>query len=147
MLEGYVRDTTHIYTVTPNRDIHGTKYSIPSSLTEGTNLAHDTYVSYEELPGATDCTPSQFLAMVDDSKEVTDDGVSYLVGHALGAGAGNRYDETIFVFKDYKPCTAIRYFIHYGAIENYPPGAVQAFDSVKLSHSLDAIRRTLAKSR
>lgn len=147
VLDGYTRDATYIYTLAPGKEVYGTKYTIPATVADGTNLAHDTYISYEELPSATECTPKQFLDDVQEVKEVVDDGNTYLVAHMVGAGAGNRYDETVYVFKGYSPCTAIRYFIHYGVIENYPVGAVKAFDQNALIASFDAIRRTLARSR
>jgi hypothetical protein len=146
-LEGYTRDASYIYILAPGKEVHGTKYTIPSNVADGTNLAHDTYISYEELPGATGCTPNQFLEDVQEVKEVVDDGNTYLVAHNVGAGAGNRYDETVYVFKGYTPCTAIRYYIHYGVIENYPEGAVKAFDQDALVASFDSVRRTLARSR
>ena len=146
-LEGYTRDGAYIYTLAPGKEIHGTKYTIPSSVADGTNLAHNSYISYEEVKDAKECTPAQFLDGVTDVQTVTDDGVTYLVAHTVGAGAGNRYDETVHVFKDYMPCTAVRYYIHYGVLENYTPGAVKEFDRVALVLKFDAIRRTLAKSR
>lgn len=145
--ERYTRDSSYIYVLAPGKEVRGTKYTIPATVADGTNLAHDTYISYEELPGAAECSPKQFLDDVQDVQEVVDDGNTYLVAHTVGAGAGNRYDETVYVFKDYTPCTAIRYFIHYGVIENYPEGVVMAFDQDALVRSFDAFRRTLARSR
>jgi hypothetical protein len=146
-LEGYTRDSTYIYTLAPGKEVHGTKYTIPPALADGTNLAHDSYISYEEIKDASECTPMQFLDGDLDVQTVTDEGVTYLVANTVGAGAGNRYDETVYVFKDYTPCTAIRYYIHYSVFENYEPGAVKEFDRAALVSQFDAIRRALAKSR
>lgn len=144
--DGYVRNMNHIYTVAPGVETRGSSYTIPAELADGTNLAHDTYISYEEYEGSS-CEPKDFLDGVTDVHEVTDDGVAYLVGARVGAGAGNRYDETVYVFKDYTPCSAVRYYIHYGVIENYPEGTVREFDRAALIASFDDFRRTLAKSR
>lgn len=144
--EGYVRNMNHIYAVTTNVETRGSSYTIPSALAEGTNLSKDSYISYEESGSAT-CEPKDFLDGVTEVREVTDDGVTYLVAERVGAAAGNRYDETVFVFKDYKPCNAVRYFIHYGVIENYPEGTVREFDRAQLVAEFDDFRRTLANSR
>ena len=147
VLEGYTRNSYHIYVLGPEKEIHGSSYTIPASLAEGTNLSTDTYISYEELPNAAKCDPTEFLDSEPEVGEVVDDGVTYLVAHSIGAAAGNRYDETVYVFKDYQPCNAVRYCIHYGNIENYPPEAVQEFDSAALIAEFDSIRRMLAQSR
>ncbi len=144
--EGYVRNMNYIYAVASGVETHGSSYTIPSALAEGTNLSKDTYISYEESDSAT-CEPKDFLDGVTEIREVTDDGVTYLVAGRMGAAAGNRYDETIHVFKDYEPCNAVRYFIHYGVIENYPEGTVREFDRAQLVAQFDNFRRTLAKSR
>lgn len=142
----FTRNSNFIYTLAPGKETHGSAYTIPAALADGTNLAHDSYISYEEST-STACTPKDFLDGVTVVQEVTDDGVAYLVGHSVGAGAGNRYDETVYVFKNYTPCNAVRYYIHYGVLENYEPGAVKAFDRAALVAQFDTIRRTLARSR
>ena len=40
-------------------------------------------------------------------------------------------------------CMAVRYFVHYGAIGNYPEGEVREFDRAALFAQFDRIRRTL----
>ena len=146
ILEGYTRNSYHIYVLRPGVETKGSSYTIPTSVAAGTNLSTDTYVSYEES-NTSSCDPKDFLDGNPEVSEVTDGGVTYLVGHSVGAGAGNRYDETVYVFKDYKPCNAVRYYIHYGVIENYPEGAVKEFDRAALIAEFDSIRRTLAASR
>lgn len=144
--EGYTRNSNHIYAVAPGTETHGSSYTISPSIAEGTNLSSDSYISYEESDSET-CEPKDFLDGVTDVKEIEDDGVVYLVAERVGAAAGNRYDETVYVFKDYTPCSAVRYFIHYGVIENYPEGAVSEFDRAALVAQFDDFRRGLAKSR
>lgn len=146
VLEGYTRNMNHIYAVALGRETKGSSYTIPPSIAEGTNLSTDTYISYEEVESEA-CEPKDFLDGVTEVSEVTDDGVTYLVAERVGAAAGNRYDETVYVFKDYEPCNAVRYFIHYGVIENYAEGAVTEFDHAALVAQFDDIRRTLAQSR
>ena len=74
---------------------------------------------------------------------ITDNGTIYSVASSTGAGAGNRYEETVYALPGTNPCVAVRYFIHYGVIENYPAGTVQAFNQPALLATFDAIRRTL----
>jgi hypothetical protein len=69
---------------------------------------------------------------------------SYSVASTTDAAVGNRYEEWVYAIPDSHPCTAVRYFIHYAAIENFPQGAVQEFDKAALLSTFDQIRRTLA---
>ncbi len=62
---------------------------------------------------------------------------------ATGAGAGNRYEETVYATPSMSSCVAVRYFIHYVAIENFPDDTVKAFDQEALLNQFDQIRRTL----
>jgi hypothetical protein len=71
----------------------------------------------------------------------------YSVASSTGAAAGNRYDETVYALPGTNPCIAVRYFIHYGVIENYPAGTVRAFDEAALRSEFDAIRRTLINNQ
>ncbi|HWB34019.1 MAG TPA: MliC family protein [Candidatus Paceibacterota bacterium] len=148
---GYTADPSYSYqALGPGKSIPGVKITIPASVATGTNLASDTYVSVEWLPKATNsCTADLFLDAGSRSKVTTfsDGGVDYSVATSSDAGAGNRYDEAVFAIPGTSPCTAIRYFIHYGAIENYPAGAVTEFDRSALVNTFDAIRRTLVLGR
>jgi hypothetical protein len=146
VLEGYSRNSYHIYTLAPGAETRGSSYTIPPTLAEGTNLSTDSYISYEESDSVS-CKPSDFLNGASEVEEVTDDGVTYLVAYSLAAAAGNRYDETVYVFKDYEPCNAVRYHIHYTEIGNYPEGTVREFDRAALVAQFDQIRRELAQSR
>jgi hypothetical protein len=65
------------------------------------------------------------------------------VASTTGAAAGNRYEETVYAIPGTNPCVAVRYFVHYGVIENYPPGTVRQFDKQALLDQFDRIRRTL----
>ena len=59
-----------------------------------------------------------------------------------GAGAGNRYDTTSYRLVKDNQCYAIEYTVHYGVLENYPKGAVQAFDEPKVASALDQIAQS-----
>lgn len=145
--EGYTLNADYKYQeFGPGKDIYGVSFTIPSSMAEGTNLGQDTRVSVEEIPGAKECTASLFLdhgAMPLDVTTTTDNGTEYSTASFTGAGAGNRYEETVYALPYTNPCIAVRYYVHYGVIENYPEGAVKEFDHKALTDQFDAIRHTL----
>lgn len=142
---GYTVDSTYQYQeLGPGNSINGVKFTIPSTMRGNTNLGSDTYISVEEIPQTTSCVATLFL---DDPRAtittLTDQGVQYSVASSTGAGAGNRYAETVYAIPGTNPCVAVRYFVHYSVLDNYPPGTVTAFDQNALLSQFDAIRRTL----
>ncbi len=142
--QGYSVDEAYQYQeFGPGKAIGGVKFTIPPSTAYGTNLAPDTYVSVESIPQAQDCSAALFLPNSPPSQSVTDGGVIYSVASTTGAAAGNRYEETVYAIPETTSCLAIRYFVHWGVIENYPQGSVQAFNHTDLINQFDAIRRTL----
>ena len=145
---GYTVDSSYKYEeLGPGKTIAGVKFTIPASVATGTNLSDDTYLSVEEIPSThvppPTCSATRFLEPGVKASTTTDDGVTYSVASTTGAAAGNRYEETVYALPGTNPCVAVRYFIHYGVIENYPPGDVRAFDQAALLAQFDAIRRTL----
>ncbi len=141
---GYKVDASYKYqNLGPGKDIYGVKFTIPASLAKGTNLSTDSYISVEEIPKATTCTASLFTDQGTKATTVTDNGVTYSQIITGDAGAGNRYDETIYAIPGTSPCVAVRYFIHYGAFENYPAESITQFDKQALISTFDQIRRTL----
>lgn len=140
---GYSVDEAYKYqALGPGKDIAGVKFTIDPAVASGTNLSVDSYVSVEHIAGAPACTAELFL---DGAKaqDITEGGMQYSFASTTGAGAGNRYEEAVYALPGTEPCIAVRYFLHYGALENYPAGAVEAFDRGALVRQFDQVRRTL----
>jgi len=131
----------------PDNFISGVSFTISPSLAEGTNLGSDSYISIEQIPQTQECSPNLFLGPQGDRElpltSITEGDTTYSVASSTGAGAGNRYEETVYAIPGTNPCIAVRYFIHYGVFENYPSGAVKMFDKQAIISQFDAIRRTL----
>lgn len=142
--EKYTIDAGYKYQMSPTKIFNGVKFTIPEDFATGTNLGRDTYISAEEVTNMKECNSKNFL---DDSsvKEVTylDNETTYSLATSTGAGAGNRYEESVYTIPGSSPCVAIRYFIHYSVFENYPKGSIKEFDRQKLISDFDSIRRTL----
>jgi hypothetical protein len=139
------------WTVDPNyidntlgerKAIHGVAFTVAPARAKGTNLAGDTSLAVLSLPGA--CEASRFLNSSQDVKIQTQADRTYSYATANSAAAGNRYEETVYALAGTSPCLAVRYYIHYSAIQNYPPGAVKAFDRAALMKTLGRMRRSLA---
>ncbi len=140
----YAQSDRYSYTgVSASKPILGVSLTIPSSMATGTNLGADTYLSLEQLPRAKNCTGDIFVSASVTAHDVLDNGLTYSLATTTGAGAGNRYEESVWAIKGSRPCTAVRYYVHYSAIENYPAGAVQPYDAAALASAFDQIRRTL----
>ena len=143
--QSYTVDSNYVYQeMGPGKDIHGVKLTIDPAIATGTNLGTDSYVSVEQMAIASTskCTASKFLDNATAS--ILNDGTTqYSYASSTGAGAGNRYESQVFALPGTNPCLAVRYFIHYGVIENYPAGLVQQFNHDALTAQFDAIRKTL----
>jgi len=126
----------------PNKDISGVKFTIPTSLSIGTNLGSDSYISVEQILSTQSCKANIFLDQVTE-KTIIEDNITYSFASFIGAGAGNRYKETVYALTGTKPCTAIRYFIHYSVFENYPPNTIKQFNEQNILNQFDAIRHSL----
>jgi membrane-bound inhibitor of C-type lysozyme len=141
---GYTVDRSYKYqALGPNKTISGTKFTIPAALAQGTNLSPDSYMSVESIPKTSPCTASPFIQTGAKAQTVTDGSATYSTASTTGAAAGNRYEETVYALPGTKPCVAVRYFVHYGAIDNYPAGTVREFDRQALLAQFDQIRKTL----
>jgi hypothetical protein len=132
---GYVNET-----MGPGHTIKGVAFHLPASLVSGTNLHDDSALSVESLPGS-NCTPGQFVDPAENLRTIHADHRVYRAADSGDAGAGNRYETQIFVIKG--TCIAVRYFLHYSAIENYDPGAVKAFDAKTIAKLFDRMRASL----
>jgi len=149
--QGYTLAPQQYTELGPGKTIFGVKAVIPPGEATGTNLADDSYLSVEEISTSTPqisggwCTPTLFLGLgpKDSLQQVSDNGTNYLTASSTGAGAGNRYEEWVWTLPGTDPCVAVRYFIHYSVIENYPPGKVEAFNEQQLLSEFDGIRRSL----
>lgn len=139
----YSLNEAYQYMGVPNKPIDGVKLTIPTDMATGTNLSMDTGISIEQLPRAISCTGDIFVLDNVKANAVTENGVVYSVATTSDAGAGNRYEETVYAIEGSKPCTAVRYFIHYSAIENFGPGAVREFDRAALLADFDKIRASV----
>lgn len=142
--DAYSVDESYAYqNLGPGKEITGVKFRIPGAVATGTNLSSDSYISVEQIPGLASCSATAFLEAGAKARPVNEGGVTYSMATTSDAAAGNRYDETVYAVSGSNPCTVVRYFIHYGAIQNYPPGVVREFNERDLVASFDAIRRTL----
>lgn len=139
----YKVDESYVYDLRPGQRINGVKFTIPESLTQGTNLSKDSYISIEEIPQTEICSAGLFVDGLNDVQDVTNNDMTYSFTSSSGAGAGNRYEESVFALPGTNPCLAIRYFIHSTAVQNYEPGTVEEFDKDALLNQFNQIRDTL----
>lgn len=140
--DAYRVDVTHTRQTGDDKKTTGVKFSIPSSMATGTNLSADSYISVEQLNAST-CAAAIFSETASTTTSIVDAGTQYSVVNEVSAGAGNRYNETIYALPETTPCTAVRYVIHSMAIENYPAGTVKEFNLVALTAQFDQIRQSL----
>lgn len=140
--DGWSPDSSYQYTgVSAAKPISGVKFVIPGTMATGTNLSSDTYVSVEQLPRATSCVGDIYIKDNVKPSAIDANGHSYSLASTTGAGAGNRYEEWVYAIPGSMPCTAVRYWIHYGVFENYPQdGSVKEFDRAALLAEFDKIR-------
>jgi len=139
--QGFTVDEAYTYQgLGPGVEIPGISFTIPASITEGTNLSEDSSLSVASVEG--ECNASRFI-LDGTSSTIVDKGVNYSFATTSDAGAGNRYEEIVYALSDSVPCVLIRYFIHSTAVENYDPGTIIAFDRTALVQQFDAIRRSL----
>lgn len=128
--------------------IKGISFQIPKSLAENTNLSADSYISLETIDSDNkECAISNF---VDENRELEIsetkiNGYDFYTASFVEPAVGNRYSQKIYTLKndDSSECLAIRYFIHYMEIENYPEGEVLEFNEKELVQTFNSIRDSL----
>lgn len=126
----------------PGREIPGIAFIIPEALSKGTNLSSDSYMAVEKLSDV-DCEPATFLDGVKTVEDIVVHGITYQKASAGGAGAGNLYEETVYVTERNDACFAVREFVHTTQIGNYEPGTVKAYDAKALKSLFEATFNTL----
>ena len=139
----YTLTTAYEYKNMSSTTIPGVFIRIATSTATGTNLSLDSGVGIESLPLETSrCVADSFIDVTHRgaTSTITAGDVEYSFASTSDAGAGNRYEEQMFVRSGSQSCVAVRYFIHYSAIENYDQGTVRAFDARLLLSTFDAIR-------
>jgi hypothetical protein len=141
----YHVDESYKYTAMgEDKVILGVKFTIPQAMNVGTNLSSDSYLSVEHLAKEQICEATAFLGDSKLKSQTINDGVfSYSFASSSEAAAGNRYEEYVYALPSSDSCLAVRYFIHYGAIENYDQNKIKAFNKAKLIATFDSIRKSL----
>lgn len=143
--DGYTIDESYIYKeIGQGEEIPGVRFTIPLSMATGTNLSSDSYISVEQIPGLQSCIAGPFIWQ--GQRIVFPPGADlseFSMASSTGAAAGKRYENAVYVQKDTDPCIAVRYFIRFESIGNYPPGTVREFDEQALLTEFNAIRRSL----
>lgn len=142
-VDGYTVNESFQNTLNPSTTISGVQFTIPASVATGTNLSSDSYLSIEHIPNSETCEATMFFDGEHATSTLVENGITYSVASSSNAGAGNRYEETVYAVKDSNPCVAVRNMIHYGVFENYASGTVTEFDEISLKSVFDQIRRTI----
>lgn len=128
----------------PDGDIQGVAFDIPPGLAAGTNLSADlTGVTVEHLDGEGACNAGRFLEDPEGLHDLAEGPRTWSVATMTDAGAGHRYEMTVYAVKAGTTCLGVRYVIHSTNLENYQPGAVKPFDRAALVALFDRIRATL----
>ncbi len=140
---GFTVDESYInQTLGPGREIPGVAFRVPTAWTTGTNLSGDSHIAIEELSDV-DCTPDTFLDSPTLESRAIPGTNTFTVASESGAGAGNRYDETVYITEKGSRCYAVRSYIHSTVAANYPPGTVTEFDRNAFRSALDSIASSL----
>jgi membrane-bound inhibitor of C-type lysozyme len=119
------------------------KLTVPQSFQSGTNFNEATFIvgTSADPDAVANCTKAENGAAATPTK-LGDMEVTMLTAH--DAAAGNRYDTTSYRVVHNAQCYAVEYTIHYGAIENYPKGAVKEFNEEFVAHALDEVAKSFS---
>jgi hypothetical protein len=139
----FMFDEAYVYlNLGPGKEIHGVKFAVPANVSQGTNLSSDSYFAVERISDTSICAPANFLNDPDELETKSLGQSTYQFGREVGAGAGNMYDESVYVTKANGFCYALRYFIHSTNIGNYEPGSVTEFNRENIVAIFDSIAAT-----
>lgn len=130
-LSNYSVNSSYVYTLYGSgHDIQGVSFTLPASLTNGTNLSGDSYISVEWISAGSTCNARNFLSAetINEQSGTTPGGETYSIGETGEAATGNYYEETVYVISSGSYCFCIRLFIHSTNIANYDPGTIRVFD-------------------
>lgn len=139
----FTLNSAYSFAFNATKSIQGASFAVPTTVATGTNLSSDTRVTIEVLPRAKKCSADIYLLDNVAARDIVDAGKTYSFASSTGAAAGSRYEEMVYAFPNSSPCVAVRYFIHYSAIENFEAGAVREFDRAALLAQFDTIRRSV----
>ena len=134
----------------PDQELHGIAFAVPPTMTTGTNLRSDSFISVSVVTANVRteqgrCGSDLFLLEAKHTP-ITDAGRRYVYAEQTDAGAGNIYEQHAYALTGSDPCVGVLYFIHSTNIGNYDPGTVREFDRAKLMAAFDRIRRSLVLS-
>ncbi|MDD5068680.1 MAG: hypothetical protein PHS53_02465 [Candidatus Pacebacteria bacterium] len=109
--------------------IQGIIFHFPTSLTSGTNLSQDSYISIE-TKGEVACTPEDFLGdpLLKQLPDINSGSIAWKGGMVGDAGAGNMYVQNAYATLHNTVCYGVRLFLHSTNVDNYPSGTIRAFD-------------------
>ncbi len=118
------------------------KIYVPQSFMPGTNFGDAWFTVGDSSDPSAVATCLSNLSGSAATTTVSINGTSFTKLEFQGAAAGNRYDTTSYRMVKDGMCYAVEYTIHYGVLENYPKGAVQAFDEQKIADALDQVAQS-----
>jgi len=139
---GYIADEAYRYEAFGSgHEIIGVSFTVPEAIVSGTNLSKDSYISVERLRDVV-CTPSDFLDGTISGEKVMLDNNEYDFATSSGVGAGNLYEEGVYMRSVGQYCYGIRLFMHSTNIYNYDPGTVLEFDREMLIRTFQLMATT-----
>ena len=134
---GFTVDEAYLnQTLGPGREIPGVAFRVPIELTKGTNLSTDSYLAVEKLFDV-DCELSVFTENSKEDETVVAGKNTFKKATTNSAGAGNFYEDTVYVTEQGNACYAIRSVAHTTNIANYEPGTVSEYDALKLNSAFN----------
>ncbi|MFA6410010.1 MAG: hypothetical protein WCW26_00325 [Candidatus Buchananbacteria bacterium] len=121
---------------------------LPKDLFAGTNLG-EVVVIVGVSTSTEILSKCEQINTINDEKDLGQAIIGILPAHkfsAVGVGAGNIYESTIYRLVKNQSCYEIVEMLHSGNIYNYDPGTVKEFDQDKFSGILEEMVQTLGFS-